>query len=243
MKNENKKTVKTPNGQQVPRFPYGIKSVYKEEEMTHDFVKKYLKITEKHTGKMKNIQSLNTDCTINPNCLKYCKIDGSICQKCFAQNMHKMYGPAFNYFINTEILTAGVLDKEDLPFIYALYFRIEAFGDLNNEIQLINYFNICKKNPRVNFALWSKNPQIIKKVIEEYGYKKPKNLNIILSSLFINKEINIDSFDWADKVFTVYDKNYIKENDIEINCGARSCATCLKCYKKNKIKIINEKLK
>lgn len=41
----------------------------------------------------------------------------------------------------------------------------------------------------------------------------------------------------ADKVFTVYD------NDHEINCGARSCSACQKCYHKNGINHLYEKIK
>ena len=75
------------------------------------------------------------------------------------------------------------------------------------------------------------------------GYKKPENLNIIISSLFINKQLNISNYNFADKVFTVYDKKTATDRNININCGARDCSTCLKCYTKNDIKVINELLK
>ena len=88
---------------------------------------------------------------------------------------------------NQRILTGSVLPLDMLPTINAIYFRFEAFGDLNNDIQVINYFNMCYKNPRVKFALWTKNPDFIEAAIAQ-GYAKPENLNIVLSSLFINKE-------------------------------------------------------
>ena len=50
-------------------------------------------------------------------------------------------------------------------------------------------------------------------------------------------------YDFIDKIFTVYDKDYISAHDVSINCGAKSCLTCHKCYVKSKIKYINEKLK
>lgn len=87
-----------------------------------------------------------------------------------------------------------------------------------------------------------KNPDIIKKVFAA-GYKKPANLNILISALYINKSIDINKFPFADKIFTVYDKKYISDNNITVNCGARDCSTCLKCYTKNPVKYINEMLK
>ena len=54
-------------------------------------------------------------------------------------------------------------------------------------------------------------------------------------------------FDFIDFVFTVYSASYALENNININCGAKHCLTCLKCYKgmnRNKSVIyINEILK
>jgi hypothetical protein len=44
-------------------------------------------------------------------------------------------------------------------------------------------------------------------------------------------------------VFTVYDKAYSKQHNVEINCGARNCLTCHKCYEHNDIFFVNETLK
>lgn len=209
-----------------------------KEKMIDEIIK--LHITTNHTGKMTGMQSLSTSCKTNPNCMKYSKVEGSICSHCYAQSMMKMYknmSPCYER--NADILTTRVLDKEELPLINACYFRFEAFGDLHNTIQLINYFNICKKNPDVHFALWTKNPFIVKEVADQ----KPKNLVILVSSLFLNKPINIENMPYIDKVFTVYDKETIERENININCGARSCLKCHRCYKKGGAKYINEKLK
>ena len=198
-----------------------------------------LHITTKHTGKMTGMQSLSTSCKTNPNCEKNAKIEGSVCQKCYAQRQMKMYknmSAAFEK--NAEILTKGIIPNEDLPIINACYFRFESFGDLHNSTQLVNYFNICKKNPDVHFALWTKNPWIVAEVADQ----KPKNLQIIVSSLMLNKQIDISNMPYIDKVFTVYDKETIDKEGININCGARNCLVCHKCYKKGN-KVINEKLK
>jgi len=196
-------------------------------------------ITTRHTGKMEGMQSISTSCKSNPHCAEYAKIKGSVCEKCYAQRFTSMWkGLNEHLEKNAELLTKKIIAMKDLPTINACYFRFEAFGDLHNTTQLINYFNICKKNPDVNFALWTKNPGIVKEVADQ----KPKNLQIILSSLMLNTQIDISNMSYIDKVFTVYDKKTIEKDNIKINCGAKSCLTCHKCYK-NGNKIINEKLK
>ena len=201
-----------------------------------------LHFTTKHSGKMAGMVSISTSVTTNERCQKNAQIEGSICQKCFAAKQMKMYKNMEKPMVeNQRILTSSILDFDILPYINNLYFRFESFGDLNNEIQVINYFNICKKNPNVKFALWTKNPDFIAKALE-MGHTKPENLNIILSSLFINKERK-NIFPFVDKVFTVYDTDFIDEFNININCGARNCFSCGLCYEKNDVNIINEKLK
>ena len=209
-----------------------------------------VKFTKQHTGKMAGFSSLSTASSCNGQCKKNAKIKGSICEKCYSNKMQKRYKALKKVLEkNHSILTKEVLPVEVLPFINVTYFRFEAFGDLENETQFINYLNIANANKHCRFAIWTKNPHIIDEVLNGMNYKKPKNLNIIVSSLFINKEWNYKNSPYAqrywfiDKVFTVYDKQYIKENNININCGAKSCISCLKCYKKNNIKIINEVLK
>lgn len=198
-------------------------------------------ITEKHTGKMSELSSLSTSNMNNPNCLAYKEIKGSICQHCFACTMCKRYSNLDNMLKrNADILTSRLLTADELPTIKTELFRFEAFGDLYNDIQLINYFNIAKANPNVHCALWTKNYHIVKRVIES-GHDKPENLQIVVSSLFMNDELNIDGYKYADKVFTVYDREHAEQ--VEINCGARDCNRCRKCYLDNEIKYIHELLK
>lgn len=201
-----------------------------------------LHFTTKHTGKMAGMASISTAVTTNERCAKNAQIPGSICEKCFAAKQMKIFPSMESPMVNNQrILTSEILPMEKLPIINNIYFRFEAFGDLNNETQVINYFRICYKNPRVKFALWTKNPDFIESAINA-GYEKPSNLNIVLSSLFINKERK-NTFDFVDKVFTVYDSQHIAENNIQINCGAKSCFGCGLCYEKNGVTVINEKLK
>ena len=201
-----------------------------------------LHFTTKHTGKMAGMASISTSVTTNARCAKNAKIKGSICEMCYAAKQMKFYPSMEKPMVeNQRILTSDILPMEKLPVINNLYFRFESFGDLNNDIQAINYFRICYKNPKVKFALWTKNPDYIAAAIGR-GYEKPENLNIILSSLFVNKERKT-RYPFIDKVFTVYDPEHIAENNIQINCGAKSCFSCGLCYEKNNVTVINEKLK
>lgn len=201
-----------------------------------------LHFTTKHSGKMSGMVSISTSVTTNERCKKNASIKGSICEKCFASKQMRVFPTMEKPMVeNQRILTSSVLPMELLPTINNLYFRFEAFGDLNNDIQVMNYFNLCYKNPKTKFALWTKNPDYIESAIKQ-GYKKPENLNIVLSSLFINQERK-SKYDFVDKIFTVYDPHYIEKNNISINCGSRNCFDCGLCYEKNNVTIINEKLK
>lgn len=207
--------------------------------------KKYngLHFTTNHNGKMSGMYSLSTSSLYNKYCIEYAKDPNKVCSKCYSNTQQKyctkMQEPLKK---NADILTGSILPLELLPVINALYFRFEAFGDISNEIQVINYFNICKKNKNVRFALWTKNPFIIEKVLKQ-GIKKPANLNIILSSHFLNVVIDLNKFNFIDKVFTVFDNETIERENVVINCGLKNCFACGLCYKKNNVKYINEKLK
>lgn len=217
--------------------------------MTTLEIKKKLQnaITTNHEGKMKLLWSISTSCKDNKQCSINAKIKGSICEKCFAQTLLNNRATLENKLHNnTELLTAEILPLEAMPVIFNQYFRFEAFGDLMNAVQVVNYFNIAKANPLVNCAIWTKNPQFIEQAIKEYHAEKPENLIIVYSSMFLNTPIkNIKSrYPFIDKIFTVYTLEHLKENpQTEINCGGRSCANCLKCYQKNDIVFINELLK
>ena len=204
-----------------------------------------LHYTTNHTGKMSGLHSLSTAVTVNPHCIKRMQNGSSICAKCFAASMMKQYQSLNNCLVsNTEILTASVLPASVLPLIPARYFRFEAFGDLINTNQVINYFNIAKKNPDTLCALWTKNPHIVAKAIE-MGHEKPANLQIVLSSPLVNKPVKSTKYAFIDKIFTVYDKEGAKA--VNINCGARSCLACGRCYRPNpngvKLQYVNELLK
>ena len=71
---------------------------------------------------------------------------------------------------------------------------------------------------------------------------KPENVVLVESSEKLNRaKERVRAI--VDKTFTVYDKPTIREHGININCGARCCLTCQRCYHKNTEPDISEQLK
>lgn len=206
----------------------------KYENMT-DAEKMMYFICTNHKGKMENMWSISTSTLLNKNCQRMREIEGSICQSCYAYAM-AMYRKSMAEKLRraTEFLTTRIVPLKDIPYLNCELFRFEAFGDINNEKQVVNYFNYARKNGHVHCALWTKHPQVIKRAMEVYGIEKPKNLCIILSSPMLNRRLNyemvIKVYPFVDKIFTVWTKEEAEKQGIIINCGGRKCAICQTCY-------------
>ena len=201
-----------------------------------------LKLISTGSGKMAEVPSISTSVCLNKYCGEHAKIDGAICKYCFAMRYAKMRESLRKKLArNHEILTTRILEDKEVPIVNAQIFRFESFGDLNNTTQLRNYYKIARMNPNVKFALWTKNPSIIVECDEQM----PLNITLVMSSLFVNVSITQQQIDrflkkcdgkvdaCQVKVFTVYNKKYATDNNIDINCGARSCFSCQKCYHKD----------
>ncbi len=199
-------------------------------------------VSDSMSGKMSGIPSISTSCLLNPICQKRMQDKTSICAHCFAEATLRRYSDAGKAMErNYNLLTSSVLPLELLPiFANVAIVRIESFGDVANVTQAINYINICRVNPSVTFAWWTKNAAIVKKAFDEVG--KPENVVMIESSEKLNHKKELSN-KYMDKVFTVYDEKTIKAENIDINCGARCCATCRNCYCKNSAAVVSEKLK
>ena len=149
--------------------------------------------TTQHTAKMHGVLSLSTDINTNPICTGRRKIAGSICSLCFSARMwndltgrYRSVNRAFKR--NTEILCGRLLTAEEIPHINPDLFplcRFEAYGDIQNVTQVLNYFKIARLNPGVKFALFTKNPGFISKAVTVAPV--PANLQIVLSSMGLNK--------------------------------------------------------
>lgn len=199
-----------------------------------------------HTGKMTGINSIGTSCANNPHCMKRRENKDSVCSKCYAETYMKMRKSLKEHLEeNADILTTRLLKEREIPVTNAAVFRFESFGDLYNVTHLANYVLICEKNPFTRFALWTKNTWILDELFNENKIAKPDNLSIIVSSPMLNKQLEIDREKlWmVDHVFTVYNKDFIDANNVDINCGARNCLGCQRCYHKDTDFYVNEKLK
>lgn len=198
--------------------------------------------TTSHTGKMTGFWSLSTSPLQNTFCQARSKCKGTICAHCYSITMQKQYSNLAKMLArNLEVLTTTLIPVEKWPILNALMFRLESFGDVANETQILNYFNLCKRNPRVQFTVWSKNLALYKRVLATH--EKPRNLIIIASSPIVNVPLNpFERYPFVDKVFTVYTKEYAALHGVKINC-MKFCSACQICYSQNKIKFINELLK
>lgn len=199
-------------------------------------------VTTEHTGKMTGIQSLSTSCLTNEHCQKAHKNVNSICHYCFSFAQMKRYANMAPKFArNGERLSAAILDV--VPEIPVQYFRFESFGDLINSTQAANYMLIAKHNPDVKFAWFTKRPQIIAEAIKA-GYQVPENVTVILSSYLMNKpRRDYALYPFVNKVFTVYDyksETAAAGEGVTINCGARSCFGCRRCYGREGDFYVNE---
>ena len=207
----------------------------------------------KHSGKMDGIPSISTSCILNARCQKRVGCNKSVCHNCFAHSYMKFRKELREALErNFHILTERLLTKKEIEDlnINSSFFRLEAFGDLNNNIQLINYINICRYYRNTRFALWTKNVDILLSVFSQKKYRKPRNLSLIISSPLLNVAFQksfvekVNKVVRVDVVFTVYSKDFVEKNNITINCGAKHCLSCLQCYKGYKETIyINEQLK
>lgn len=200
-------------------------------------------VSDYMSGKMAGIPAISTSVLCNPICAARRANGDSICAHCFAVATMSRYSKANEHAErNAAILTSRILDKSLLPvFGNVRFVRIEAFGDVANVTQAVNYAHIAEVNPGVIFGWWSKNIAIIARAFDQIG-GKPGNIILIESSEKVNVEKEPSS-PYVDKVFTVYDKKFIKENAVEINCGARSCVSCQRCYTKGTETRVHEILK
>ena len=199
-------------------------------------------VSDDMSGKMEGIPSVSTSCLVNPYCLARMRNGEMVCAHCFAETQQKQYSASREHSIaNYELLNGEILPKELLPkFGNVQKVRIESFGDLGSITQAINYLHMVEVNPHVTFAWWTKNHNFVTKAIERVG-KKPKNLILVASSVKLNEATKMPEY--FDKVFTVYDKKTIARDNIQINCGARSCVTCGRCYSKRTAADVREQLK
>ena len=210
----------------------------------------YITITE-HQGKMTAIPSISTSKKLNANCQKMSNSNNCdcICKYCYADHTIAMYprleaSLANNTAILTRELTFTEIREIAKQFLNTAIVRFESFGDLNNEMQLLNYVRIARAAKHTKFALFTKQYGIVKSYFES-GKRFPDNVTLILSSPYIDHTLN-ESFVLA---FKQYHRRVITftvtrdSTNSEINCGARRCVECRNCYDARNPKNVIELIK
>ena len=216
--------------------------------MTVEIFKKYFGIhfSDEMGGKMENMTGLSTAVTENPHCRELAKNVDYICHECYAREyLEFKKEPEKAYIRNGRILQNAVIPVMFWPYIFSDLFRIESFGDCANATQATNYLNLAFKNSEENntciFTVFSKAMAFYAMAIKQTG--KPENMIFVQSSPCLNKAVK-PAFDFIDKVFTVYTKEYAALNNIKITCGGYKCIFCRACYKKtDSVQYVNELLK
>ena len=195
----------------------------------------------KMTGKLQGLQAISTNTTTNKFCNKMNKSNNIdvICKHCYSHSMLNTYRKNMQNALqrNSDALSLEELHDNDIPIINQLYMRFNAHGELINEMHIKNLFKICFKNPRVNFALWTKRKDIVIQYINKIG-TKPSNLKLIFSNSIINTIVEPPTY--FDSTFNNVDSDNMKDKQ---NCTGQKCIDCLLCYTHNKTKHIVEAVK
>ena len=216
-----------------------------------------MKIISNHNwGKLKGMPVINTSPIDNIFCLRMAQSGKDIiCSRCYSIKTtipnnpnNKRCRSAWKQ--NGKLLSESIIPFGELPRIKVRtinsngnkisvkYVRCSSHGELINDTHYLNILNIAKKNPEITFVMWSKRADIIK----EHGDKKRGNIILIYSEPKINcKSPKIP--EGFDKVFVIYEEAVAKRRGVDINCGAKKCIECLKCYNRNGINQINEIVK
>lgn len=203
-----------------------------------------LKLSFELTAKMLGILALSTNACMNELC--NCRANsncGCICEHCYARNSIENYSSFRENITSNFKVLSEPLEWKDIPqidYTEVPYFRFESHGDLFCKDQALNYLAIARENPYVQMALWTKNPWFMDEALKESV--KPHNLNCIYSYLFVvNSDEDLakamkrwarvkEVYPWMDKIFIVLGKEYAAEHSHMVNCGARSCYNCHRCY-------------
>jgi hypothetical protein len=199
-----------------------------------------MNITRKHFAKMEGMWSINTSTKMNDFCKRMAKTN-TVCAECYAARLESFRGDqelgyCKSWYENGLELSSGPLERVPrFNTAKAKAIRFHAFGELINRMHLDNFKRIAERNPKIIFTLWTKRKNLVR------GFVKPSNMILIFSEYKVNRVRTVAPENF-DKTFVVFNKKFVKENNIEINCGQK-CVTCMKCYSHNNIQVINELMK
>ena len=224
--------------------------------------------------KMEGINNISSNTLTNEYCIKQKDKKDIICNKCYSFKGLNFRKSMVNVLQNnSELLSNSIIEWDNLPRIFDLYFRFSSHGELINLNHLENLNNICLKNPKTTFTLWSKRFDIVKKFFD--NNEKPSNLILIYSNPVLNKPLeklpkyfdktfnNVIKLSYKDfynqKIMFIDKKDINKtlranikkdyetyKNNFEKDNNIncfQKCKDCLICYTFNNVKTIIEKAK
>jgi len=198
-----------------------------------------------YKSKLDGFFSLNTSTLNNSFCVKMFSGNNTdlICRSCYAKTLEKRFFYKTNKLdINARILSESIMLWDYIPYYPLLsVLRVHSLGELINDIHFINILQIARKNPHCTVSIWTKRPDIVKRVFKS-GYSKPKNLILIYSNPRVDADFEIKPPEYFDKVFNNYTREYITKNNVDINCH-KSCKDCMLCYTHNNVEQIKEIVK
>ena len=184
------------------------------------------------SGKLAGLNAINTSPNTNPFCQKMKENDCAICSKCYSIKMTQSYRKSADmvWQESGKILSNHRFDPDRIPFLNMAFLRISAHGELINETHFLNILAIAKGNPHCTVVMWTKRTDIVSNVLDRLPFMKPDNLIIIFSVPRIN-DTRQDPPKHFDKTFSVVEPDH--ELAKSVNCGARRCVACQKCYQKD----------
>lgn len=211
-----------------------------------------LKVSDHMSGKMEGIKCITSSCTVNDHC-KSLHTNG-ICKHCYAFKYLNMRPTVKKcYERNSSVLTSD-MDVSYMPsFRSGDFVRLESFGDLINRKHIENFLLICFKNPKTNFALFTKRRFMLENYFKDFEVKKPKNLAIVSSAYTMNDDQNTEmyasyvtndnlGFKLIDTVFNVYTSNDQMEKKDRLALQTwkceKQCKNCLVCWNNKMVDIM-----
>lgn len=197
-------------------------------------------------NKIGDIDAFGSNCLENDFCMN-CKTCAFAQQnQCYAaRDLKRGLALRCRYIINNAYCSDGHLLSPEIKNKIGFskkFVRWNAYGELQNETEMLTLFNACMHYQDKTFVLWTKRMDIVNRVFDSpmIGKRKPKNLIIIFSSPQLNKQVSIEKArefcPYIDKVYTVWsDEKTANENGVEINCREEAlekggCSACLLCY-------------
>lgn len=185
------------------------------------------------TGKLRGIDSLNTNPLFNDRCLNLMTCEDSICSSCYSVRMLISSRIHCNqsWLLNTLIIGGRPLENSDLLYLgfQTELVRLNSHGELVNMQHLENIVKIASFYPMIQFSLFTKRKDLINKMFKSEPI--PDNLTLVYSS--VKKNVKQRKPKHFHKVFSVFNKKEAEKQGIEINCGQSKCIDCQVCFSQN----------